>query len=108
VSWLVTVEGDSISDSTDIDIEEPHLQAVIYSKSTKWEHEQEWRVLVSEGGILSGYPGPVRRVVFGLRCGQDSRQMVEKAVKEASHEVAVKFAEIQSRPGSFALEIREL
>jgi hypothetical protein len=108
LSWLVTAEDGSISDSIAIDIEEPHLQTVIYSKSTKWQHEQEWRVLVREGGVLSGYPGPLRRVIFGLRCGRDARQLVEETVREASHKDAIQFAEIQSRPGSFDLGIREL
>jgi hypothetical protein len=115
MSWSVTMEDGTVSDSIVIDVEEPHLQKVIYTKSTKWEHEQEWRVLVRDGAVLAGYgavlagyPGLLRRVIFGLRCGQDTRRMVEETVKEASHEGAIQFAEIQSRPGSFDLGIREV
>ena len=108
LSWSVSVQDCSISDSMEIDIEEPHLQAVIYTKSTKWDREQEWRVLVPQGRVLSGYPGPLRTVIFGLRCGQESRRLVEETVQEASHEGTIQFAEIQSRAGSFDLGIRDL
>jgi hypothetical protein len=108
MSWSVSVQDSSITDSMEIKIEEPHLQAVIYSKSREWEHEQEWRVLVSEGGVLSTYPGPVRRMIFGLRCGDDSRKLIEKTIKEGPDQGTVEFAEVRSKPGSFDLEICKL
>jgi hypothetical protein len=56
VTWSVSVGSEGISDDLEINIREPQLQAIIYSKSNDWEYEQEWRVLVPEGAK----PGPIR------------------------------------------------
>ena len=81
----------------------------MYSKSTAWRHEKEWRVLVSKGGVLANHPGPLRMVIFGLRCNEESRHRIQGAVTQAATAARiVQFAEIQSAPSSFDLRIRNL
>jgi hypothetical protein len=108
IHWSVVVQDGPVSESTKIEVEEPNLQAVIYSKSKKWQHEKEWRVLVAEGGVPVPYPGPLRKVIFGLHCEPDSRRLIERTVKEASNESTIQFAEIKSKVGSFDLDIHDL
>jgi hypothetical protein len=108
VSWSFSLGDGGISDSLEIDIYEPCLQAVIYSKATDWAYEQEWRVLVPRGASLTPYPSPLKKIIFGLRCEQNSRQLIREAVSEARAERPISFAEIESKTGSFALRVRDL
>ena len=107
VTWSISLDERAIADSVEVDIQEPNLQTVIYSKAKDWEYEQEWRVLVCQGGRLSPYPGPLLKIIFGLRCERDSRQKIQEAVLAAA-EGPVQFAEIQSVSGSFALRINDV
>lgn len=107
VSWSVSVGDQAVSSGAEVDIEEPHLQAAIYSKYKGWEYEKEWRVLVPAGGQLAPYPGPLRKIIFGLRCAQESRQRIQGAAMEGMEE-RIQFGEIESVPGSFALNIRDV
>jgi hypothetical protein len=107
INWKVSVEIGGISDSMVVDIQEPRLQAAIYSKSKDWEYEQEWRVLASEVG-KQPYPGPLKKIIFGMRCEQDSRLRIARAAVNAA-ECPIQFAEIkQQTPRSFALEVVKL
>jgi hypothetical protein len=92
----------------EISIEERNLQAVIYSKSTEWAHKQEMASLGSRGWCALAYPGPLKKIIFGLRCEHDSRKLIENTVKEGPDQGAIELAEVRSRPGSFDLEIRKL
>jgi hypothetical protein len=108
LGWRVSIEpGVAITEEIEVDIQEPNLQTVIYSKAKDWEYEQEWRVLVPEGGRLSPYPGPLRKVIFGLRCEPDSRRRIQEAAM-TSTEAQIQLAEIVSLPGSFTLGVRDL
>jgi hypothetical protein len=64
-------------------------------------------VLVPAGGQLSPYPSPLKKIIFGLRCGQESRQQIQEAAMEVD-EGPIQFAEIESVTGSFVLRIRDL
>jgi hypothetical protein len=107
ISWDVSIDGGTVSESIAVDITQPDLQTVIYSKAEDWQYEQEWRVLVADGGKLSPYPGPLKRIIFGVRCEPDSRKKVREAVLESSAGMT-QFAEIEYTKGSFALQIRDL
>jgi hypothetical protein len=106
ISWSISVGNGTVSDSVEVDINESHLQAVIYSKAKNWEYEREWRVLVSEGGKPSPFAGPLRKIIFGLRCQPDSKQRIREALDGT--EGPVHFAEIEYTKGSFALQVRDL
>ncbi len=108
LDWEVSIGDGRVSDSLGIALQEPHLQAVIYSKSSDWKYEQEWRVLTAEGGKGVPYPGPLRRVIFGLRCAKTSREAIQAAVNEYSSEALIQFSQIRSQPGTFALRVREI
>ena len=84
IDWTISVDREAMKDSSEIDIQEPHLQKVIYSKSKDWSYEQGWRTLVPEGDKLSSYPGPLRRIIFGLWCEPESRLLIEKAALAAA------------------------
>ncbi len=59
------------------------------------------------GGKLSQFPGPLKKIIFGLRCGQDSRRQVQEAAMQTA-EGPIGLAEIASSTGSFVLRIRDL
>jgi Protein of unknown function (DUF2971) len=105
--WEVQVTHEGVSEKATVNIEQPYIQEVIYSKSTNWKYEQEWRVLVEEGAISRPYPGPLKRVIFGLRCSSQSRRLITSAVEQSTC-AGAKFAEIRSRNGSFDLEVHDL
>lgn len=58
-----------------------HLSATVMgTKSLTWEHEQEWRIIVTNGDILHDLPGDVDCVLFGLRTPESFKLEVAKAV----------------------------
>ncbi|MCK4394346.1 DUF2971 domain-containing protein [Candidatus Bipolaricaulota bacterium] len=58
-----------------------HLSTTVMStKSLAWEHEQEWRVIVTNGDILHDLPGEVDCVLFGLRTPESFKLEVAKAI----------------------------
>jgi hypothetical protein len=59
-------------------------------------------------GYVGSLPGgPLTKIIFGLRGGQDSRRRIEEAAQAAA-KGPIQFAEIGSTESSFGLRIRDL
>lgn len=89
-----------------VDLTDTNLQNVVFSKGTAWSYEQEWRLIVAQGGEERPYPGPLREVIFGLRCDNDRRRMIADAVTEAAPSTEVAFKEVATKQDSHILEVR--
>ncbi|MBU2590791.1 MAG: DUF2971 domain-containing protein [Nitrospinae bacterium] len=44
------------------------IENIIYTKSIKWEYEDEWRDVKKEGNKTYPFPGKLRRIFFGPAC----------------------------------------
>jgi len=60
-----------------------HLSVTVLStKSRAWEHEQEWRVIVTKGGVFHDVPVEIDCVLFGLRTDDAFKIKVVEAIAE--------------------------
>ncbi|MHB8894137.1 MAG: DUF2971 domain-containing protein [Candidatus Geothermincolia bacterium] len=96
------------SAETAIDLSDANLQNVVFSKSEDWSYEQEWRVITSKGGIEAPFPGPLREVIFGLRCDASQRNAIQDAVRQCAGGMSVVFREVTTQPDSHVLVLREV
>ena len=70
-------------------------------KSTRWEHEREWRTIKKIGP--DRYPGCVDQIVIGARADEKTRTEVLAAVDATAHEIKVFEAKLSER--KFGLDI---
>ena len=57
------------------------VQKILWTKSVDWSYEEEWRVIVSKGGIVNDIPGKIKSITFGLRCSSMSMDIIKKLVE---------------------------
>jgi len=77
---------------------DPTFKATVSTKSECWNYEKEWRYIEESAGSYP-WPGPIKELVFGLRCKNEDRlkyiDLVENYVPNG-----VDFFEIQQIPNS--------
>lgn len=74
------------------------------TKSNHWSYEQEWRVIVSEGGKAYKFPCRIKSIIFGLKMSEENRFMLRKILEGRN----IKFKEAVANPNCFSLNIREI
>jgi hypothetical protein len=89
--------------TTTVPLWDPVLLHVIYSKAEHWAYEQESRILVERGGNELGYPGPLREVIFGMRCSAEMKALIVDAVCHGPGGRDVQFFQAVGAPGEFGL-----
>jgi hypothetical protein len=47
-------------------------------KAASWSYEKEWRLITDEGNKPHDLPGPISKVIFGLRTPKDFRRKVQR------------------------------
>lgn len=68
-----------------VDLRGPNRQAALDSlwltKSSCWEYEEEWRVIMSEGNKSYRAPSAVKAIIFGTRMPESERTMIAYAAR---------------------------
>jgi hypothetical protein len=90
---------------TSIPFNDETLLHVIYAKAEHWAYEQEWRVLVEQGGVEIPYPAPLREVIFGVRCSPELKGVIIRAVPAGGGD-DVQFIQAEAVPGEFGLAFK--
>lgn len=89
--------------TTIVPLRDPVLLHVIYSKAEHWAYEQEWRILVEGGGSELRHPGPLREVIFGMRCSAEMKALIVDAVSHGTGGRDVQFFQAVGVPREFGL-----
>jgi hypothetical protein len=87
--------------------DDPDLLQIVFTKSKQWSYEEEWRILLPNGGVEIPYFAPLREVIFGLRCQEELRENLIQAV-HASGGVGVRFLQAATVEGEFALAYEDV
>ncbi|MBS4203521.1 DUF2971 domain-containing protein [Lederbergia citrea] len=56
-----------------VSMDDPTFQAVVSTKVTDWNYEEEWRYIELTSGSYK-CPSKIKEIVFGLRCTEDVRK----------------------------------
>ena len=77
------------------------LDICIFTKAKQWEYEQEWRVIMHEGGRSFQAPSSVTSVIFGTRMPLEEKIMIHNALR---HKDGISFKHAQLQDDRFAVE----
>lgn len=77
-------------------------KTLMRTKSRAWEHELEWRVIITNGDVLHELPGPIDCVIFGVRTADEFKKAVETTVKSVPE---VKLFQARKAVGQFRLAL---
>ncbi len=70
-----------------VQIKDPQIQKIFFTKTTDWAYEKEWRYLRQEFGEYK-LPGKLSRIVFGMNCkDQDKKRYIELCRQEFEHDI---------------------
>lgn len=72
-----------------IQLEDPQIQKIIYTKTTEWAYEKEWRLISNTYGKQS-YPGTLKQIIFGMNCPKNEIEKYIQLCKE-HHMGSVRF-----------------
>lgn len=89
-----------------VGIEDEAVKKVLLTKSDEWSYEYEWRCLRAQSGEAPA-PGPLREIIFGLRCPQSIRNEIVGALSDELR-INVEFKEVQICDGSFKLQVERM
>ena len=83
------------------DAKDNFLEVCIFTKAKQWEYEQEWRVLMHEGGRSFQAPSKVTSVIFGARMPHDEKVMIHHGLR---HKEGISFKQAQLPEDRFAVD----
>lgn len=70
-----------------VQIKDSQIQKILFTKTTDWSHEKEWRYLRNKYGKYP-FPGELKEVIFGIRCPQEVRnKFINLCLKNFSNEI---------------------
>lgn len=85
------------------DAKDNFLEVCIFTKAKQWEYEQEWRVIMHEGGRSFQAPSKVTSITFGVRMPLEEKIMIHRALR---HKSGITFKEAQLPDDRFAVEFK--
>lgn len=88
----------------EISFRDTQVQRAIFTKTTDWEYEKEWRYIRSTEGAYD-LPAPIAEVIFGAKCPAETREKYREIVLSTLGD-GIKFREA-FRPGSAFLELKD-
>lgn len=53
------------------------IDDLVFTKSHIWKYEKEWRNYQNEGDKAFSFPGKILKVIFGLNCHDDTKQLIK-------------------------------
>lgn len=77
------------------------LDVCIFTKAKQWQYEQEWRVIMTEGGRSFQAPAKTTSIIFGARMPTEEKVMLFRALR---HKEGIEFREAQLLEDRFAIE----
>lgn len=58
------------------------MRLLMRTKSIEWSYEKEWRYMHEHGNNKCQFPGPISRVIFGIKIKDDFKSCIEKLCNE--------------------------
>lgn len=83
------------------DAENNFVDACIFTKAKQWEYEQEWRVIMQEGGRSFRAPAKITSIIFGARMPIEEKVMLFQALR---HKENIEFKEAKLLEDRFAIQ----
>ena len=77
------------------------LDVCIFTKAKQWQYEQEWRVIMPEGGRSFQAPAKTTSIIFGARMPTEEKVMLFRALR---HKEGIEFKEAQLLDDRFAMQ----
>jgi hypothetical protein len=88
----------------DKDAETNFIDTCVFTKAKKWEYEQEWRVLMHEGGRCFQSPSTLTSIIFGARMSLEDKVMLYQALRKKKELV---FKEAELLEDRFGIQFKE-
>jgi len=86
-----------------IPLDDPQVQNAMFTKTTGWEYEKEWRYLEYKYGSYD-FPGPLTEVIFGLSANPDNiKKFIELCKNNIDYDI--QFKRIVRVQGSTELKV---
>lgn len=96
--------GSGIRNVTRVSFEDEVFRSTISTKTPVWEYEKEWRYVEETHGLFN-YPGPVTKIVFGLKMNPKRRAHYMQIAKQFIGN-QVNFFEATENPSLSGLDIK--
>jgi len=77
------------------------LDVCIFTKAKQWQYEQEWRVIMSEGGRSFQAPAKITSIIFGARMPTEEKVMFFRALR---HKEGIEFKKAELLEDRFAIQ----
>lgn len=77
------------------------LDVCIFTKAKQWQYEQEWRVIMPEGGRSFQAPAKTTSIIFGARMPTEEKVMLFRALR---HKEGIEFREAKLLEDRFAIQ----
>ncbi|MHA5498458.1 DUF2971 domain-containing protein [Pseudomonas aeruginosa] len=88
-----------------ISFEDKQIQRAIFTKTSHWAYEKEWRYVQQTEGAYD-LPAPITEIIFGKNCPSETREKYRDLAQHAFGD-SVKFRETFYPPGSISLDLRD-
>lgn len=85
------------------DAESNFLDICLFTKAKQWQYEQEWRLIMSEGGRSFQAPSKTTAIIFGGRMPTAEKIMLFQALR---HKKGIEFREAQLLEDRFAIQFK--
>lgn len=70
-----------------VQINDPQIQKILFTKTADWTYEKEWRYLRNRSG-MHPFPGELKEIIFGMKCPQEVRKkFINLCLNNFSHEI---------------------
>lgn len=76
------------------------ISKMICQKSTAWEYEEEFRILIEKPGVVSHHPDAIRAIHFGIQMRDEHKEILFNKLKGRG----VQFGEMRFRTGTYEME----
>lgn len=78
---------------------EASKRRILYTKSSHWEYEEEWRHIVDSGNMLYSWPGSLKTVYFGCKTDLKDVHLIKTVINNS----AVKFYQANLNASKFGM-----
>ncbi|MDR3611882.1 MAG: DUF2971 domain-containing protein [Ignavibacteriaceae bacterium] len=97
-------EEGSVKSMSYISIDDVQVQKALFTKTTVWAYEKEWRYLMPKFGPYD-FPAQISELVFGLKCSDDDCMKYIDLCKEIGGDIIFKKAVKTKDSTSLSLQI---
>ena len=77
-----------------VNIDDPQIQRILFTKTSSWDYEKEWRYFEETYGSYD-IPSDISEVIFGLKCSDmDQKSIIDVCNNNFPHKINFKKVEI--------------